>query len=722
MITTQEQRSIVRGNVQNEHNFTIKASAKAFNILSSNLYSNKPLAIIRELCCNAYDSHVAAGCADRPIEVVLPSRLNGGQMIIKDFGLGLNHEQMISIYTKFFESTKTESNDFVGQLGLGSKSPFSMFKTFSIEARKDNVKRVYTAYLNEDGIPTIAMMSEVATDEGNGVSVTMAVKNDDMEKFQQAAKQALMYFSPKPIVNGVSSFATYSVKHGIGGSDWKIRESEYWAHMNGPHVVQGFVVYPIDASIVRESGKLSGAARVVSSLNLDFWLPIGSVDVAPSREALSYDKRTIENLAVAFERVADEMRAVIQADLDTAATAYEAGCKLFKHENQGEYQLRSLFDSMHQHQAFTWNGKPITYKHSVDVSKVKHTTICRAQSTGRKLNYSSRWEPHMGADERVVSLNSDCQVIIDDVVKSSGDIIKQFLEDTTNGKTTAIILRPTKKAEYNQKEINNIVKHLGNAPVKKVSELPYKASGRTSTSKGRNKEQRLQFTGFPTNGRYNDIRRTFSRLTWNAVEVDLSLGGFYIPIERFTALLNGRTCVYLDKIIAASVSLGLITETECEEKLFGFNEKEIKAAPAGWVNFFDYVKAQFEQKNLVDVIADAAVHNAMESTMSDFNRYIGKNWDKLEVRFVDGKFKNTVNKIMALNGNNNIDINTVNTFVNYVMGGKTVTVADQRIADIRNEWQSVMNQHGMLGMISWWQINAENASVVIDYVNALNIQ
>ena len=44
-----------------ENQFSIEASAKAFMILSDGLYSNKILAVIRELSTNAYDSHVDAG-------------------------------------------------------------------------------------------------------------------------------------------------------------------------------------------------------------------------------------------------------------------------------------------------------------------------------------------------------------------------------------------------------------------------------------------------------------------------------------------------------------------------------------------------------------------------------------------------------------------------------------------------------------------------------------
>ena len=43
-----------------ESNYTIEATAKAFSILSDQLYSNKIRAVIRELSTNAYDSHVDA--------------------------------------------------------------------------------------------------------------------------------------------------------------------------------------------------------------------------------------------------------------------------------------------------------------------------------------------------------------------------------------------------------------------------------------------------------------------------------------------------------------------------------------------------------------------------------------------------------------------------------------------------------------------------------------
>ena len=113
----------VAGSVDNNPQFTITASGRAFKILSDGLYSDKIRAIIRELACNARDSHVAAGNT-APWDMHLPT-YDENWFSIEDFGTGMSHEDVINVYSRYFASTKTASNDFVGQLGLGSKSPFS---------------------------------------------------------------------------------------------------------------------------------------------------------------------------------------------------------------------------------------------------------------------------------------------------------------------------------------------------------------------------------------------------------------------------------------------------------------------------------------------------------------------------------------------------------------------------------------------------------------------
>ena len=62
ILNTAPQDQAVMSNVGEIGEFRIRNSAKAFNILSSGLYANKVKAVVRELSCNAVDSHAAAGC------------------------------------------------------------------------------------------------------------------------------------------------------------------------------------------------------------------------------------------------------------------------------------------------------------------------------------------------------------------------------------------------------------------------------------------------------------------------------------------------------------------------------------------------------------------------------------------------------------------------------------------------------------------------------------
>jgi hypothetical protein len=77
---------------------------------------------------------------------------------IRDFGTGLSHDRVTKIH-HIFESTKTESNEFIGALGLGS-NPFSYTDNFTVTAIQDGRKGIYSAFINDVGVPSIALMNE----------------------------------------------------------------------------------------------------------------------------------------------------------------------------------------------------------------------------------------------------------------------------------------------------------------------------------------------------------------------------------------------------------------------------------------------------------------------------------------------------------------------------------------------------------------------------------
>ena len=278
----------VLSNVGEIGEFRIRNSAKAFNILSSGLYANKIRAIIRELSCNAVDSHVAAGKQDTPFDVHLPNQLDP-TFRIRDYGTGLSHDQVLNIYTTYFESTKTESNAFIGALGLGSKSPFSYTDNFTVTAIKDGRRNVYSAFINGEGVPSIALMHGEDTDLPNGVEIQFAVTDRyDYDKFRSEARQVYTYFKLRPVVSGgEQEFVFRDVQY----KDRNIIPGVHYVDGRGSIAVMGNIAYPVE--VPNESNNLGPLAQLLNC-GLEMHFDIGELDFQASREGLSYIPSTIE--------------------------------------------------------------------------------------------------------------------------------------------------------------------------------------------------------------------------------------------------------------------------------------------------------------------------------------------------------------------------------------------------------------------------------------------
>ncbi len=316
IIDTAPQNKAVLSNVGQIGEFRIRNSAKAFNILSSGLYANKVKAIIRELSCNAIDSQVAAG-NNVPFEVHLPNALEP-YFSIRDFGTGLSHEQVNSIYTTYFESTKTNSNDFIGALGLGSKSPFSYTDNFTVTAIKDGRKGVYTAFINGEGVPSIALMTEEDTTDPSGVEIKFSVNERyDFEKFRQEARNVYSWFKVMPIVKGYEGFKTEPI-------EYKDKDIIPGVHSIGDHrksmALMGNIAYPIN---IPESDKSIGELEKLLECGLVIEFGIGELDFQASREGLSYIPQTIEAIKRKLVALNERLTVHIAEEADKIQNLWE---------------------------------------------------------------------------------------------------------------------------------------------------------------------------------------------------------------------------------------------------------------------------------------------------------------------------------------------------------------------------------------------------------------
>ena len=135
MLTKQIARETSTHGILASTQFSIKANGKAFKVLIDGLYSDKIRAVVREIWSNAFDAHAMAGNTDKPFDCHLPT-IFAPHFAVRDYGVGMSHDQIMRLYTTVFESSKEDTNDQVGKLGLGSKSPFAYTDTFTVTSYK----------------------------------------------------------------------------------------------------------------------------------------------------------------------------------------------------------------------------------------------------------------------------------------------------------------------------------------------------------------------------------------------------------------------------------------------------------------------------------------------------------------------------------------------------------------------------------------------------------
>jgi hypothetical protein len=318
--------------IENSNQFTIAQTSKMFKILSDSLYSDKVMAVIRELSTNAYDAHIAAGNKN-PFKVILPTRANPS-FTVRDYGTGLSQKDMEELYTTYGASNKNDSNDFVGCLGLGSKSPFAYTKSFGTASYYNGTKYSYIAAMDEAGVPSLNLFDISPTTEPNGLEINFAVKQYDFDEFTTKSKRIFHYFKMRPIIEGGTdtTLNDHSYSHNnvvIEGKGWKIgrvsqHNHQYPSHYNSPGsgvvAIMGNIAYPVDTSkiIGEENEKTDNESiqrwnRAFKKVDVDNWknlvkeilnaglyleiqFGIGELEMDVSREGLQYTKNVIKVL------------------------------------------------------------------------------------------------------------------------------------------------------------------------------------------------------------------------------------------------------------------------------------------------------------------------------------------------------------------------------------------------------------------------------------------
>jgi hypothetical protein len=261
------------------------------DMFADKVYTYKERAVIRELSCNAHDSHVMAGTMDTPFKVHLPTHLEPW-FLIRDFGTGLSDHEVRNIFAGVGISTKRDSNEVIGCFGIGSLSPYSLCDSFSVKSYHNGTVRTYSCYRDEARKPRIAQLTEQATNEPNGLEISLTV-DGRVSKFEDEAINVFKWWDYTPDINNknvINRCDEWRLRYDFTGDDYALNSG--WGDT---YALMGNIAYAIPGEL--------------DTFNCDGYIKfeLGEVSFDTARENLSLDDKTRDAIKAKFEKIGEEI-------------------------------------------------------------------------------------------------------------------------------------------------------------------------------------------------------------------------------------------------------------------------------------------------------------------------------------------------------------------------------------------------------------------------------
>ena len=709
----------ILSNVGQVGEFRIRNSAKAFGILSSGLYANKIRAIVREYSCNAVDSHTEAGNLNTPFDVHLPNALEPW-FSVRDYGVGLDEQQVRDIFTTYFESTKSNTDDLIGGLGLGSKSAFSYTDNFTIVAVKGGMKRVYTAFINEQGVPSIAPMGEEPSNDPNGVEIRFAVEDAyDFRKFYEEARHVYKHFKLRPVVSGgIGEFKfidpEYTDRDIVPGIHTFAAEG-YRGGYRRSVAVMGNIEYPLD---VPGNADLGGLEHLLNcDLVIEF--AIGELDIQASREGLSYIPETVaaikaklESLnAVLADKIAEEAGKIknkwekvffyqtkLQSSLWAAATK--------KHLTDTKFDLVN-FNRYNEGKTFQFSEKDLAAKFNIKISGFymrggwERTVSTLSQQNIYDSN-TGNYNPHW-----CIQIDPQTQFVENDTTVGAWTRAKYHWRETAeqgNHDKVYVLEKADKKQDMNLKAFYRAIANPPAERSRKASTLKMK-----ERAKGIGKDVSI----LHLEKRDNKGHMRSSDMVWRDAGALSSLDDtktyYYLPMSGFMALgVASKKGYDMKTFVTALKDSGLLTET-----VYGVRKADLESVKdkSNWVNLDEFVVNKLAQNNALDV--KGLIKDAI-----GFDAYFRFTYVQNDIKDADSPYLKLFNEFV---GAKTVSQNVRRGFealcrIYDVTAGK-VNVTDE-IAKYNSEMKKLEQRYPLLNELGRY---FRDNGAVAEYINAIDL-
>jgi hypothetical protein len=221
-----------------------------------------------------------------------------------------------------------------------------MVDSFTVENWRDGEKSTWLCFKNQ-GSPQVTMLAKEPSSEPSGLKVSFVFEDDEVMEFTKQLTKQLKYFPVKPIITGGEGVAEWDdLPAGWETKDYFYSKQRNVASYNRTHfVVMGNVAYDLREHEVDQEH------RTLFRESLTLKVPIGAVDIPPSRENLEYTKKTKAKLNEMLVKLRKEYNDDFLKEIN-ACTDYLSLRKIFVQANS---MLISLRKFTFQGKEYTWN-------------------------------------------------------------------------------------------------------------------------------------------------------------------------------------------------------------------------------------------------------------------------------------------------------------------------------------------------------------------------------
>ena len=558
--------------------FSLNFNEKIARMLSKGIYQNVIRAPIRELACNAIDSHRAAGKRDVPIRVHLPNNLEP-YFEVQDEGVGLSDDGIYSLFTCYGGSDKDHNNEDIGGFGLGSKAPFAYTSSFNVTSVFAGVKRHYVMHKDELGKPHVTPMGEEATTDTNGVTVRVPVKPSDFNSFRENAQETFRWFDVPPTVSGNHNYKLpqLEIMQGFEYPMWSLIKTDDRGYYNSQRamVLMANVAYPLRAdSLNAKYHRLTQYPLIIRFNN-------GELEPAVSREDLNYDEHTVQVLEMRLDQVMRDLLKAVEDRISSATTMWQARVALLELT-----QDRATGDIMRtlQSSGYTakWRGQDVQQDNYVYWGKEfnKENPAPNIQVVSETYRARSTTEVRVG---------KKVQFVLKDCSDATSRCREAFYKNSNNKNRVYLIegvtLDPVHKdvVIWNATACDQVRKWLsfaGDPDTILASSLP-KPEKKVMTFKGR------VWTGRGI----NSYRPTKSANWKDEQTLTTTQGGYYVTLEGLTPWHKDLNDFDLNIVLEHARTLKILNSTDVIHGINKTNTKLIEKNTA-WREVTTYVKAE----------------------------------------------------------------------------------------------------------------------------------